>query len=177
MKRVVRNLTSALAIFAISAGSLLIGSAPARAAVNDLTNVASAASAAATLLNGANGISVVGGSESSFGTIKSFTSIDLGTGLSLDKPGIFLTSATANGANNSGASATLRSQLSAILTGAGITGSGSTVTNVSSLSFDFTTTSSSIKSVDLGFLFASNELYDQEWEFQQSLLMALTMQN
>ena len=164
MRRSVRNLTSAIAVFAISAGSLLIGSVPARAAVNDLTSVASAASAAATLLNGANGISVVSGSESSFGTIKSFTSIDLGTGLALDKPGIFLTSATAKGADNSGASSSLRNQLSTILTSAGITGPGTTVTNVSSLSFDFTTTSSTIKSVDLGFLFASNELFDQEWD-------------
>lgn len=164
MKSVFRNSTSVIAAFAISAGSLLIGSVPARAAVNDLTSVASAASAAATLLNGANGISVVSGSESTFGTVKSFTSIDLGTGLTLDKPGIYLTSATAQGADNTSASTTLRNQLSAILVGAGISGTGSDVTNVSSLSFQFTTTSASIKSVDLGFLFASNEYFAEEWD-------------
>lgn len=164
MKSVFRNSTSVIAAFAISAGSLLIGIAPARAATNDLTPVASAAAAVATLLNGANGISVVSGSESSFGTVKSFTSIDLGTGLELNKPGIYLTSATDQGADNSGASATLRNQLSAILVGAGISGTGSDVTNVSSLSFQFTTTSASIKSVDLGFLFASNEYFAEEWD-------------
>ena len=170
MKSVFRNLTSVIAALAISAGSLLIGIAPAQAATNDLTPIASAAAAVSTLLNGANGISVVAGSESSFGTIKSFSSIDLGTGLELDKPGIYLTSATDQGADNSGASATLRNQLTTILTDAGVDPYMANVTNVSSLSFQFTTSSASIKSVDLGFLFASNEIYSEEWDISSVIV-------
>lgn len=145
-------------------GTLTVGSSSAQAATNDLNAIGSASAAVSTLLNGTNGISLVPGSESSFGTIKSFSDVNLGSGLQLSQPGIFLTSATASGADNTGASSTLRTQLSNILSGAGITGPGALVTNVSSLSFQFTTTSAAIKSVDLNFLFGSNEYFAEEWD-------------
>ena len=151
-------------VLAILLGTLTVGSSSAQAATNDLSSIGSASAAVSTLLSGTSGISLVAGSESSFGTIKSFSDVNLGSGYALSEPGIFLTSATASGADNTSASTALRTQLTNILTSAGISGGGEVVTNVSSVSFQFTTTSAAIKSVDLNFLFGSNEFYAEEWD-------------
>ena len=164
MLKITSRFNANIIVLVFLLNSLAFGSSHAQAATNDLSAVGSASNAVSKLLNGANGIALVPGSESTFGTVKDFTDIDLGGGISLNRPGIFLTSGTAAGADNSGASSILRSQLSNILAQAGIVEDGSNVTNVSSLTFQFTTTSSSIKSVDLNFIFASNEIHTQEWD-------------
>jgi hypothetical protein len=157
MKKSLRILT----VLSIAASSILF-TTPSNAAVNDLFSK-SAADAVSILTSGASGISVVAGSEVSYGSVKSFTSIDFGAGFSLPNPGIFLNSGQWEGAtiNNTGGAGTIRNNLNSILSAAG---SVKTTQDLSALKFDFTTTSSFVTSISFDFLFASEELYTQDWD-------------
>ena len=169
MKKSLRFFT----VLTIAAYSLLI-STSANAAVNDLSTI-SAADAVALITAGSTNIVVVPQSEVSYGSMKSFTSVDLSPGFDLPHPGIFLNSDSASGvfgsdraetdwANGSGI---IRSQLDTILSNAGAKvydGSFATTTNVSSLSFDFTTTDSSFVSLEIDFMFASREVFNSNWD-------------
>ena len=155
-------------LVALSLGAVLISPSQAFAAPNDLTTVASASAAAAQLVTAGSGITVVGGSEAIFGSqVKSFTSIDLGTvggnAYALNSPGIFLTSTLSKGANFQAPSQALRTQmynLWAAVPGA----SARTVTDVSSVSFNFTTNSPSTVSLAMNFLFLSSESMPGPWD-------------
>jgi len=158
MKKTVQILT----LISFLASSLLFTTS-ANAAVNDLTNI-SASDAVALLTDGNMDISVVAGSEVAYGSVKSFSSISLNgsPGFEMVDPGILLNSHTyaPYGANNSnsGAPRTLRNKLDSILSSAGIYAQ---TTNVSALSFDFTTSNPSI---EVDFLFASMEHYVSDWD-------------
>jgi hypothetical protein len=158
MKKALRVMT----LVSFVASSLLFSS-PANAAPNDLTTI-NAADAVALLTNGSTDITVVPGSEVAFGSMNSFTSIDLSRGFELPQAGVFLNSQTSLGADNTAASAALRSQLETILSNAGVTGDGGTVTNVSALTFDFTTSDASIASLEIDFMFASSEFFISDWD-------------
>jgi hypothetical protein len=103
----------------ILATSLLSFFAPssAHAVPNVLTPVASASAAASQLVGVNSGITITGSPASTFGSVKSFDSIDLGTfdgtSYALNSPGIFLTSHTSFpfSANNQPESQALRTQM------------------------------------------------------------------
>jgi hypothetical protein len=166
--------TRVFMISTIAASSFLF-STPANAAVNDLATIA-AADAVALITAGSTSIVVIPGSEVSYGSMKSFTSVDLSPGFDMPQPGIFLNSDSASnvfGSNNraesdsANGSGIIRSQLDTILSNAGATGhfgSLATTTNVSSLSFDFTTTDSSVVSLEIDFMFASMEIFNSNWD-------------
>ena len=168
MKKSLRFFT----VLTIAASSLLI-STSANAAVNDLSTI-SAADAVALITAGSTNIVVVPQSEVSYGSMKSFTSVDLSPGFDLPHPGIFLNSDSASGifgsdraeTDSANGSGIIRSQLDTILSNAGAMGYGSiaTTTNVSSLSFDFTTTDSSFVSLEIDFMFASMEVFNSNWD-------------
>ena len=139
----------------------------ANAAPNVLTVVASASAAANQLVNSGSGITIVASSESTFGRVESFDSIDLGTisgnTYALNTPGILLTSSTGRGADSGTPSQALRTQMTnlwAATPGA----STEPVRNVSSVSFDFITNSPSTISIALDFLFLSNENLPGPWD-------------
>ena len=168
MKKSLRFFT----VLTIAASSLLI-SISANAAVNDLSTI-SAADAVALITAGSTNIVVVPGSEVSYGSMKSFTSVDLSPGFDLPHPGIFINSDSASNVfgsdraetNSANGSGIIRSQLDAILSNAGAMSyvGIATTTNVSSLSFDFTTTDSSVVSLEIDFMFASMEAFNSNWD-------------
>jgi hypothetical protein len=163
-----------LTVISLVASSLLF-STSANAAVNDLTTI-TPAQAVALLTAGSSDIDVVEGSEVAYGSMKSFTSVDLSPGFDLPQAGIFLNTdsqslifgsndqAEDNSSNGSGV---IRDQLDAILFNAGAMGymnEIATTTNVSSLSFDFETTDPSIVSLEIDFMFASMEYFNSNWD-------------
>jgi hypothetical protein len=151
-----------LTVISLVAASLLF-STSANAAVNDLTNI-TASDAVALLTEGNPNITVIPGTEVAYGSVKSYTSISLNNspGFEMLDPGVLLNSHTSApyGANNSNNPAPLaiRNQLNSILSTAGIQAQ---TTNVSALSFDFTTANPSI---EVDFLFASMESYISDWD-------------
>jgi Fibronectin type III domain len=142
--------------------SSILFSNPANAGTNDLTPI-TAADAVALLTSGSSDITVVPGSEVAYGSLKSFSSINLSPGFEMPQSGIFINSTTSSGADNTSNTAALRGQLGAILADAGVTGYGGNVTNVSALSFNFTA-NPSIQSLEFDFLFASAEGFQQDWD-------------
>jgi hypothetical protein len=148
MKKTLRVLT----VLSLAASSILFAT-PSQAAANDVSTV-TASSAASILNSSSNGINIVPGSEVIYGSVKSFTSINLGTNFSLANPGIFLNSDSRYGAAISGIPTSISTVMNSALTG---TGFGS-ITDLSALSFDFTVTNPAINSVYLDFLFATEEM-------------------
>lgn len=146
------------------AASSLIFSTSANAAVNDLTSI-SASDAVALLTEGNMDISVVAGSEVAYGSMKSFSSISLNgsPGFEMFDSGILLNSHSGSpyGADNSNnvAPLAIRTKLNSILDSAGLF--YARTTNVSALSFNFTTAKPSI---ELDFLFASKEFQFSNWD-------------
>lgn len=144
--------------------SSLLFSTPANAAVNDLTPI-SASAAVALLTDGNMDISVVAGSEVAYGSMKSFSSISLNgsPGFEMFDSGILLNSHSGSpyGADNSNnvAPLAIRTKLNSILDSAGLF--YARTTNVSALSFNFTTAKPSI---ELDFLFASKEFQFSNWD-------------
>jgi hypothetical protein len=143
-----------VALLTIGGSLTFIGSA---SAANNYAIVTDAAAGAAILLEGntSPGIHIINSSQSIFGSVHSFDSINLGGSYKLDNSGIILNSSF--GANNSDSVSDTRNFMHTILTDAGYSGSDALVTDLSSISFDFTTDSPDIKSVVMNFLFASGE--------------------
>ena len=163
MKSFKKNLTSVLAIVAISGGTMLVGIQPARAATNDLSSI-SASEAVSLLTDGNPGIYVIPGSEVAYGSMKSFTSINLSPGFELPDSGILLNSHTSApfGADNSTSPGQLaiRSKLDSILSANSV---NALTTNVSALSFSFTS-DPSVASILVDFIFASTEYFNSTWD-------------
>ena len=148
MKKSLRILT----ILSFTAGSILFVT-PSQAAANDLTTV-NASSAASILNSGANGINIVPGSEVKYGSVKSFTSVNLGANFSLQNPGIFMNSSSSWGAQTSGIPANISTVMNGVISGKAV---GTSITSLSAIEFDFTVSNPAIKSVYLDFLFTSEE--------------------
>ena len=158
MRKTLRVVT----VLSVLASSLLFANS-ANAAPNDLTTI-TAADAVALLTDGNPGISVIPSSEVAYGSMKSFTSINLSPGFELPDSGILLNSHTSAGfgADNStspGQSA-IRAKLNAILTSNGVS---ELTTNVSALSFSFTA-DPSVASILVDFIFASAEAFNSSWD-------------
>jgi hypothetical protein len=171
LHKVKKSLITTHIVKLILATSLLSFIAPssAHAVPNVLTPVVSASAAASQLVGVNSGITITGSPASTFGSVKSFDSIDLGTfdgtSYALNSPGIFLTSHTSSpfGANNQPESQALRTQMKDLWELASPRNSLS-VQNVSSLSFEFETSTATTTSISLDFLFASTESSDDEYD-------------
>lgn len=122
-----------------------------------------------TLLEGP-GLTIDLSSIELIGNVKQFTSItslntgtdiDSATNYGLSQPGLLLTSSTATGAVSAGTQTAIESFMEGVLSSAGYVGSSGNVTNLSAIKFQF---SSSSESLALDFLFASYELYFEDWD-------------
>ena len=148
MKKSLRILT----VLSVAASSVLFAT-PSQAAANDLTSV-DASTAVSILNSGSNGIDIVSGSEVKYGSVKSFTSVNLGANFSLQNPGIFMNSSSSSGAQTSGIPAYISTVMNGVISGKGF---GTSITSLSAIKFDFTVSNPAIKSVYLDFLFTSQE--------------------
>lgn len=155
MKKSLRTLT----VLSIAASSVLFAT-PSQAAANDLTSV-DASTAVSILNSGSNGINIVSGSEVKYGSVKSFTSVNLGANFSLQNPGIFMNSSRSSGAQTSGIPANISTVMNGVISGKAV---GTSITSLSAIKFDFTVSNPAIKSVYLDFLFTSQESKGSDYD-------------
>ena len=146
-------------MLSIAASSVLFAT-PSQAAANDLTSV-DASTAVSILNSGSNGINIVSGSEVKYGSVKSFTSVNLGANFSLQNPGIFMNSSRSSGAQTSGIPANISTVMNGVISGKAV---GTSITSLSAIKFDFTVSNPAIKSVYLDFLFTSQESKGSDYD-------------